>query len=116
FALAVAFFLAALNTKYRDIGYLWDIVLQAAFYATPIIYPMQRVLGSGLDIVGYILVSPVAQVIQDVRNTLITNDAITVWELLPPWAGAIPFAIILIVSALGVVYFRKNSKYFAEQI
>ena len=34
FALAVAFFLAALNVKYRDTGYLWDIFLQAAFYAT----------------------------------------------------------------------------------
>ena len=37
FALAVAFFLAALNVKFRDTGHLWDVFLQAAFYATPIL-------------------------------------------------------------------------------
>lgn len=116
FALAIAFLLAALNTKYRDIGYLWEIILQAAFYATPIIYPMQRVLGSGLDIVGYILVNPVAQVIQDVRHVLITSDSITIWQLLPGWPTIMPLVIILVVAVPGAYYFKKNSKYFAEQI
>lgn len=116
FALALAFFLAALNTKYRDIGYLWEILLQAAFYATPIIYPMQRVLGQGADIIGFILVSPPAQIIQDVRRVLISDDAITIWQILPVWATLIPFLIIIMFSVLGVHYFKKNSKYFAEQI
>jgi ABC-2 type transport system permease protein len=116
FALAIAFFLAALNTKYRDVGYLWEILLQAAFYATPIIYPMQLVLGRGLDYVGYLLVSPPAQIIQDVRHVLITDDAITIWQILPFGATLIPFGIIILSSLLGVYYFKKNSKYFAEQI
>jgi len=116
FALAIAFFLAALNTKYRDVGYLWEILLQAAFYATPIIYPMQRVLGEGKDFIGYILVSPPAQIIQDVRHVLITDDAITIWQILPLGATLIPFGVIILFSLLGVYYFKKNSKYFAEQL
>ena len=116
FALAIAFFLAALNTKYRDVGYLWEILLQAAFYATPIIYPMQRVLGKGADIIGYILVSPPAQIIQDVRRALVSDDAITIWQILPAWATLIPFVTIIVFGVLGVYYFKKNSKYFAEQI
>lgn len=117
FALAIAFFLAALNTKYRDVGYLWEILLQAAFYATPIIYPMQRVLGQGNELFGYILVSPTAQIIQDVRYFLINKEqSITIWQTLPTWATFIPFIIILIFVVLGVYYFKKNSRYFAELI
>jgi ABC-2 type transport system permease protein len=117
FALALAFFLAALNTKYRDIGYLWEILLQAAFYAVPIIYPMQRVLGSGYDhLAGYILVNPVSQVVQDVRHVFITHDSVTLWQLFHDWRLAIPFVVILLFGVLGALYFRKNSNYFAEQI
>lgn len=116
FALAIAFFLASLNVKYRDIGYLWEVLLQATFYATPIIYPMQMVLSSGSEVVKFILLNPVAQIIQDVRQVLITPGTITIWETLPLSLAIIPFGIIIIFSALGVFYFRKNSKYFAEQI
>lgn len=116
FALALAFFLSALNTKYRDVGYLWEILLQAAFYATPIIYPLQLVLASGLDIAKYIMLNPVAQIIQDVRYVLITQDTITIWNLLQSWYAAIPLIVIGIFSVLGAYYFKKNSKYFAEQI
>ena len=38
FALGIAFFLSALNVKSRDTGYLWEVITQAAFYATPVIY------------------------------------------------------------------------------
>lgn len=117
FALALAFLLAALNTKYRDVGYLWEIILQAGFYAVPIIYPIQRVLGSGFDhLVGYILVNPVAQVVQDARYVFITHDSITIQQLFPDWRAFLPFIIIVIFAVLGALYFRKNSKYFAEQI
>lgn len=117
FALALAFFLSALNTKYRDVGYLWEILLQAGFYAVPIIYPMQRVLGTGLDhLVGYLLINPVAQVVQDARYVFVTHDSITIQQLFPDWRAFLPFAIIIVFAVLGALYFRKNSKYFAEQI
>lgn len=117
FALALAFFLAALNTKYRDIGYLWEIVLQAGFYAIPIIYPLQRVLDSSVDyLAGYLLMNPVAQVVQDARYVFITHDSVTIWQLFDDWRVAVPFLIIIATGVMGAIYFRKNSKYFAEQI
>lgn len=117
FALAVAFFLAALNTKYRDVGYLWEILLQAAFYATPIIYPVQMILGSGFgEYAKLIMLNPVAQIIQDARHAVVTKDAITTWSLFDGIGIYVPFAIIGVSILLGVTYFRKNSKYFAEQI
>ena len=36
----VAFILAALFVKYRDLGPIWEVVMQAGMYATPVIYSL----------------------------------------------------------------------------
>lgn len=70
FALGLAFLLAALNVKFRDTGYLWEIFMQAAFYATPILYPLQMVFSQWPEAAKILMFNPVAQVIQDVREVL----------------------------------------------
>lgn len=117
FALAIAFFLAAINVKFRDIGYLWDVFLQAAFYATPIIYPLSMVMSQSELAAKILLLSPVAQVIQGVRYNLITHDATTMTQLTdsPIWLFA-PFVIILAIAVLGAWYFRRSQGKFAEEI
>ena len=45
-SLGIAFLLGAINVKYRDITSIWDVLVQALFYAVPIIYPIQMVAGS----------------------------------------------------------------------
>ena len=61
-SLAVAFFLATINVKYRDIGYLWEIFMQAAFYATPVIYPLQMVMERMPAAAPYLMLNPAAQI------------------------------------------------------
>ncbi|NLA43291.1 ABC transporter permease [Candidatus Saccharibacteria bacterium] len=116
FALAIAFLLSAINTKFRDVGYLWEIFLQAAFYATPILYPLQMVMSQSALAAKVLMLNPVAQVIQDVRHALITRDAITTSSLLQNWKMFIPFITILIVLIAGAWYFKKSQRYFAEDI
>lgn len=116
FALAIAFLLSALNTKFRDIGYLWDIFMQAAFYATPIIYPLQMVTAMMPEAAKWLMLSPVAQAVQDIRHALITTDTITTWSLLNGWKAFIPFMIIIVFAVAGALYFKKQQKYFAEDI
>lgn len=116
FALGLAFFLSALNVKFRDIGYLWEIFLQAAFYATPIIYPLAMVIQQSEVAAKLMLLNPVAQVIQDVRHALVTPDTVTIWNFVGGWKVLTPFIIVLVVLLLATYYFRKNSKYFAENI
>ena len=41
-SLGVALLLGSLYVYFRDIGHIWDVILQALFYATPIIYPLGR--------------------------------------------------------------------------
>lgn len=117
FALAIAFFLAAVNVKFRDIGYLWDVFLQAAFYATPIIYPLGIVVSQSQLAAQLLLVNPVAQVIQDIRRVLITDDSIIASDLTDNiWLTVAPFIVIVLVSLFGGWYFKRRQGHFAEEI
>jgi ABC-2 type transport system permease protein len=116
-ALAIAFLLSSINVKLRDVGYLWEILLQAAFYATPIIYPLQMVVIQSEWAARLLLLNPVAQIIQDMRYVLVTEQTLTLWNFVEKgWNHVIPFVIILIISVLAAFYFKKNSKKFAEQL
>lgn len=116
FALALAFFLSAFNVKFRDIGYLWEVVLQAAFYATPVLYPISLVVDKSHQIAEIMLMSPVAQAIQDARYVVVTRETTTFWDLVSGWQVAIPFTIVIISILCAALYFRKSSKYFAEYV
>jgi len=117
FALALAFFLATLNVKYRDTGYLWEIVLQAAFYATPIVYPLSLVVTQSAIAAKLIMLNPVAQIIQDMRYVLVTHQSITIYDLIHNgFVIAVPFVIVVIAIIAGSYFFKKNSSRFAENI
>ena len=116
-ALGLAFFLSALNVKYRDTGHIWEIIMQAAFYATPIIYPLSVVLLKSDFAAKLLLMSPVAQAIQDARYSLITHNTDTIASLFKNgWFVLIPITITAVVFIFGSLYFKKNSKYFAENV
>lgn len=116
FSLAIAFFLSALNVKYRDIGHLWDIFLQAFFYATPILYPLAMVMQQSEFAAKVIMLSPVAQIIQDMRYVMVTHDSIRIYDIMHGWKVLIPFMIVIVTIMLASYYFRKSSKKFAELI
>lgn len=117
FALGLSFFLSALNVKYRDTSHIWEIVMQAAFYATPIIYPLSVVIEKSTLAAQILLLNPVAQAIQDARYVLITQETITTATLFsnPLW-HIFPFALVVTVFIGGALYFRSTSKRFAENI
>jgi ABC-2 type transport system permease protein len=117
FALSMAFLLSALYVKFRDINYIWEVVLQAGFYATPILYPISLVVDKSLLAAKVMLLSPVAQVIQDVRANVVTKDTVTLGTLFQHrYFYLIPFAIVAFFLVISVVYFRKKSPSFAEDI
>lgn len=116
-SLGLALFLSAFNVKYRDIGHIWEIVMQAAFYATPIIYPLSVVVTKSEMAAKILMMNPVAQAIQDARYSLITHETVTVSSLFGNGAYIlIPLSITLLVLIAGALYFKKNSKFFAENI
>lgn len=116
-ALAVAFLLASLYVKFRDVAYIWEVILQGAFYAVPIIYPISMVVAQSELAAKILLLNPVAQIIQQARYDLITHQTVTTQELISnPYILLIPFIIVIITIIGAIYYFSKNSKYFAENV
>jgi ABC-2 type transport system permease protein len=115
FALGLSLFLSAAFVKFRDINYIWEVILQAGFYLTPILYPLSRI--TNLTLQKLILLNPMAQTIQDARYSTITHETTTTYHIFQGgWYELIPFIIVLAVLAIGLAYFRRESKYFAENI
>lgn len=117
FALGLAFLLSSLNVKYRDTSHIWEIVMQAAFYATPVIYPLAIVIAKSSQIAQLLVMNPVAQAIQDARYALITQQTETVQTLFGSWVYTmIPLAVVVATLLVGAFYFKSKSKTFAENI
>ncbi|HEL1981150.1 TPA: ABC transporter permease [Streptococcus suis] len=51
-ATGIAFILSSLFVRFRDIGPIWEVFLQAGLYATPIIYVPLSIMGSLSTVVG----------------------------------------------------------------
>lgn len=116
-ALGISFLLGAINVKFRDIASIWDVLVQAMFYTIPIIYPISMVAETSVFAAKILLLNPIAQVVQDVRHNLITHEAVTTWGFMNHWWTAlIPIALVVLLLVVGGLYFRKKSKYFAEEI
>lgn len=115
-ALGIAFLLGSINVKYRDIGSIWDVIIQALFYAIPIIYPVSMVVETSAFAAKIILLNPIAQVIQDVRWSLITSEATTTVNFVGGWAELFAIGLVLFIFIVGALTFRKRSRFFAEEI
>lgn len=116
FALGIALFLGAINVKYRDISSIWEVLTQALFYAIPIIYPISMIAAASPFAAKVILLDPIAQVIQDIRWSLITKEAVTTAATVGLWGEFAAIALVLVVLIIGAVIFRRSSKFFAEEI
>lgn len=115
FALGLSLFLSALFVKFRDTGFIWEVIVQAGFYLTPILYPISRI--TNLTFQKLIMINPMAQSIQAARYSVINNDTVTSSQVFQGgYYQFIPYIIVAIVLIGGIVYFRKESKYFAENI
>lgn len=115
FALGLSLFLSAAYVKYRDLSFIWEVIMQAGFYLTPIIYPLSLI--TNVTFQKLLLLSPVAQVIQDARNVVVTSETLTIAEVYGfSTVRLAPLAISLVVLLLGIFYFKKESKYFAENL
>jgi ABC-2 type transport system permease protein len=117
-SLSIAFFLAAANVKFRDVGHIWEIIMQAAFYATPILYPVSLLLSVAGGVGLVLMLNPVAQIIQDARYTLITHQTDTIWEIFAnhTYLVFIPIIVVIAVTILASWYFKRSSQSFAENV
>ncbi|MDI6720560.1 MAG: ABC transporter permease [Methanomicrobiales archaeon] len=107
FALGISLAIAALNVYYRDVQFIWAVVLQAGFFATPILYPV-TIFPEGLR--ELFLLNPMAHIVIEARNTIIYATA--------PSPGSLLYAGIASLAALAIGYliFARYEPGFAEEM
>lgn len=119
FSLGIAFLLSATFVKYRDIGHIWEVLLQGLFYATPLLYPLQMVtLVAGQWAAQLLMLSPIAVLFQQARAQVVGHQNIITADQVfsNPVYLLIPYLFIFGIIALGVMHFRRNQDKFAEQV
>jgi homopolymeric O-antigen transport system permease protein len=111
FASGLALALSAIGVYLRDLPYLWAILLQVWFFATPVVYSPET-LNARLDpwqasVLSY---NPMARFVAAFRRTLYDGRA-------PGWQsiGAL-LAMALVTLTLGWMIFDKLSRRFAEEL
>ncbi|MEK7609628.1 MAG: ABC transporter permease [Patescibacteria group bacterium] len=97
-------FLASINVKYRDIRYALPYFIQMLLFLTPVIYPAS-IAGKYSWILA---LNPMTGVIQSARAALLGTTPIN-WVLL-----SISFSTCLIILIIGIMYFKKVERYFAD--
>jgi len=113
--LGMAFILSSLFVRFRDIGYIWEVLIQGAFYATPILYPLD--LPVPLQAQKILLLNPVAQIMQDMRHALVTDHTRSFMSVYSSnFYRTVPVVLTLLIIVVGGLYFKKVSKYFAEDV
>ncbi|ADX24315.1 ABC transporter permease [Streptococcus dysgalactiae subsp. dysgalactiae] len=116
FATGVAFILATLFVKYRDMGPIWEVMLQAGMYGTPIIYSITYIIQRGhLGIAKVMMMNPLAQIIQELRHFIVYSGATINWDIFEnKFFTLIPIILSLSAFVIGYVIFKRNAKKFAE--
>lgn len=114
-SVAVGLFLSAVYVKFRDLDHIWDVVRQALFYTIPIVYPLTLI--KVVKIQRLIVLNPLAQIIEDARHFVTYSKTVTIGSLYQGHLYAlIPPALVVIALVIGVAVFRKESKFFAENV
>ncbi len=110
--------LSALFVRYRDIEPIWDVVLQALFYATPILYSLSLVIEkAGINVARLMLVSPIATVIQQMRHAMIDSSYESAGQVFATPAGVlIPVGVAFATFIAGTIVFMREAPRVAEDL
>jgi ABC-2 type transport system permease protein len=111
-SIGVGLLLAAGFVHFRDLGYIWEVLLMLLFYASAVIFPVS-LLSHQLQ--GIIDLNPIAQIVQDLRRSLVSPSI--------PWSAgilgsslAVPVVAVCLSMVAGMVVFARMSRGFGDQL
>ena len=145
-ALGISFFLAALFVQFRDVGHLWEVLMQLLFYGSGVMFSLTYVLQrahlalgvgetkplppSNVWIVKLMAANPIMQSVEDLRHTVLTPQAPWTAQVVTghlaavnqyaavdsPWLAPAPFIVVALVLTIGALTFRARARNFAENL
>lgn len=121
-ALGLGLWFAAVNGRYRDAGRALTFLIQLAMWLTPVAYPAAVVrdklvanvhTAAAADaLFHFYMLNPMAVVVSGFRTALLGSE--------PAWAAAwVPWAsgaLVVLLIASGLVYFRRVESTFADVV
>lgn len=103
----VGLFLAILTVFFRDLTQIWEIVLQAGFFLTPIIYSVSMIPENYL---GYYLLNPMTRLMGMYRD-------IFMYGVIPSFYDFTIVAVIcLSILLVGYMFFKKFEPRVGEEV
>jgi lipopolysaccharide transport system permease protein len=111
-ALGVALIISSLNVVWRDVQWIWPVLMQAGFFLTPVMYSMSTFQGIRDSwVLNY---NPMAAVLNSLRNVLIIKPAPSLETVITSIGYAAIFALVLI--AVGWLVFNRLEPKFGEEV
>lgn len=104
---SVSIWFSALDVQYRDVRHVLPFLLQIWLFATPIVYPAELVPAPFRALYA---LNPLVGAVDGFRWTFFGQGEAPVGSVL------LSVAVSLVVSVLGVAYFRQSERTFADKI
>lgn len=103
--LGLAWLLAGIGVYFRDLTHIVGLVMTAALFLSPVFYPTER-LSPGLQ--RGIVFNPITVIVDEARAVLLDGH-------MPDWRRlGLYFAVAWMIAALGLAFFRRARKNFAD--
>ena len=111
----LAMLLSALYVRFRDVQPIWDVISLGLFYATPILYPIERVsVAWGREVIMF---NPLAVIVQQLRHAVFDPTAPSATAAAgAPWHLAVPIALTFGLFVLGFWVFNRTAPSVAEDL
>lgn len=99
--------LSILNMKYRDIAYIWQVLLYAGFFVSPIVYELKIF---PVETQKLLLLNPVTQIIEMAHDVILYG--------IFPAADNIVYMIIICTAVffIGITYFEKKERDVSDYV
>ncbi len=106
-SLGISFLVSSLNARLKDIAHIWELLLQAGFWLTPVVYAKEMIPPSYQWLIN---LNPLAQIIEYARGVLL-------FQTIPSFFSVVSLTVFVgVVFAIGYSVFRSRENFFAEEL
>jgi ABC-2 type transport system permease protein len=111
---AVAMIVSSLYPRFRDMAIIWSVLSTVLFYASPVLYPIEKVPGGLRDL---FLLNPLAPLLELARKWIVDPTAPGPADAAGGALQLVPaIAIFAAICVLAVWLFRREAPRIAEEL
>jgi len=105
--MGIALPLSVLNAKFKDVGFIWGVVLQGGFFLTPIFYQFDMLPETARNVLQF---SPMVQIVTMAHHVTLYGEL--------PSMNSILYAIfsVSIIVVVGYLIFRRFQSRIVEEL